>query len=43
MLNVDDELYFKTKKMADKMHMPVSTWVKLQLVNIINDNQEGNR
>ena len=41
MLNVDDEFYFKIKKQADKMHLPMSTWVKLQLINIFN-NMEGN-
>lgn len=40
MLNVDDDLYYKIRKCATEMHMPISTWVKLQLVQIIN--QEGN-
>ena len=40
MINLDDEFYFKIKKQADKMHLPLSTWVKLQLINVIN-NQEG--
>ena len=39
MLNLDDEFYFKIKKEADRMHLPISTWVKLQLINVIN--QEG--
>ena len=38
-LNLDSEFYFKIKKEADKMHLPMSTWVKLQIINVIN--QEG--
>ena len=38
-LNLDGEFYLKIKKEADKMHLPMSTWVKLQIINVIN--QEG--
>ena len=39
MLNLDEDFYFKVKKQAEKMHLPLSTWVKLQIINVIN--QEG--
>ena len=40
MINLDSEFYLKIKKQADKMHLPMSTWVKLQLINVINNEKE---
>ena len=31
MLNVDDELYYKIKKAAEELCVPMSTWVKLEI------------
>ena len=37
LLALDDELYYKIKKSAEAKHIPLSTYVKLCMVELLED------
>ena len=37
MLTLDEELYFKLKREADKNHVPLATYIKLHLVKLMKE------
>ena len=37
MLTLDEDLYFKIRKQAERDHIPVATYVKIHLVNLMRE------
>ena len=40
MLNVDDQLYYRIKKAAEDLCLPMSTWVKLEIAKKLNEKED---
>ena len=40
LLNVDEKLYYKIRKAAEELCLPVSTWVKLEIAKKLNEKED---